>query len=197
MKAILFFSLFLLGLERDFAISGCSGYILSNSVMQSFEKKLNFSDWPESLLRFRNALLQGDKVTVKSFFEFPINNPGNDIWFVADTRNVTKMSPNKIVPFQESDFDKYYGAILSMDFRKTLEEIDMEVLAKEKSTETEELKIVSPATSKMKAAYSESSKTLTLSLITKSPDFGQFTIDYHFKILPDGNIKFSYVKFII
>ncbi|MBK8951256.1 MAG: hypothetical protein IPM85_01755 [Chitinophagaceae bacterium] len=141
--------------------------------------------------------MRGDKATVKSYFDFPIENPGNDIWYVADTRFVSKMKPDKIVPFQESDFDTYYSAILPIDFRKTLEKINIKKLVKDKSTETSELIVVSPATSKMKATYSEGTKTVTLSLITKSPEFGQFTIDYHFKVLTDGNIKFSYVRFII
>lgn len=105
------------------------------------------------------------------------------------------MTPNKVVPFKESDFDKHFSDILVMDFRKTFENVDIEKLYKEKNSDSPELKIVSPATSKMKAIYSESKKTITLSFITKSPEFGQYTIDYHFKILTRGAIRFTHVKF--
>ncbi len=194
MKTILFFSFFFLGIKYDLPVKNS---MLTDRIVQPAKKNLSFDDWSVNLSKFKDAVVRGDKVTVKSFFEFPIENPGNDIWFVADTRNVTKMSPNKIVPFQESDFDNYYGAILSKDFRMTLEKVDIKKLAKDTLTETPELIVVSPATSKMKATHSESANTITLSLISKSPEFGRFSIDYHFKILPDGNIKFSYVKFII
>lgn len=197
MRAILFFSFFFLGIKYNLLLKNSNCYIERNRIIKPVKKDPGFYDWSASLSKFRDAVLHGDKVTVKTFFEFPIENPGNDIWFVADTRNVTKMSPNKIVPFQESDFDNYYGAILSKDFRMTLQQIDLKKLAKDTLIETPELIVVSPATSKMKATHSESAKTITLSLISKSPEFGQFSIDYHFKILPDGNIKFSYVKFII
>lgn len=194
MKAILFFSLFFFGTKRDLPVRDINS---GNSVIQPAKKHIEFFDWPGSLSKFRTALLFGDKATVKSFFEFPIENPGNDIWFVADTRNVMKMDNKKIVPFLESDFDRYYSSILSMDFRKTLQQLDISKLAKDKSTETTEIIIVSPVKSKMKASYSESTNTITLSLINNSAETGLFTIDYHFKIMPGGNIKFSHVKFTI
>jgi hypothetical protein len=151
--------------------------------------------WIESLSDFRKALLNVNIKAVKQFFEFPILNPGNDIWMVADMKSAARMTPNKIVPFKESDFDNHFNDILSIDFRKTFEKIDIEKLSKEKKAESPELKIISPATSKMKAVYSGSNKTITLSLITASPEFGQYTIDYHFKIIPAGAIKFTHVKF--
>lgn len=196
MKTILFFSFFFFGTKCDL-VSDINCDTVANAVIQPTKTNQVFIDWSESLSGFRKALLSGGKVTVKSFFEFPIENPGNDIWFVADTRNVMKMDNKKIVPFQESDFDHYYSSILPLDFRRTLEQIDISKLAKDKSTETNEIIIVSPVKSKMKATYSESAKTITLSLINNSVETGQFIIDYHFKILPDGNIKFSHVKFII
>ena len=163
--------------------------------MLSITKGSSSLDWTQSLEKFRSALLNRDKKSVKSFFEFPILNPGNDIWLVADMKYAKTIDSKNIVPFKESDFDEHYASILSMDFRKTLEKIDIKKLAKDKVSETAELTIVSPATSKMHAEYSEADSTITLSLITKSPDFGQFTIDYYFKILKGGHIKFRHVKF--
>jgi hypothetical protein len=157
---------------------------------------INGGKWIESLSRFRNALLSGEKETVKSFFKFPILNSGNDIWLVADMKFATTIDPNKVMPFKEADFDRYYSSILPIDFRKTLKEIDLEKLSRDKSTETPELTVVSPATNKMTAKYSEVNKSLTLSLITKSPDFGKYAIDYYFTIQPSGDIRFSHVKFI-
>lgn len=161
------------------------------------DRVINDSDWEQSLGKFRDAISKRDKPTVKTFFEFPILNPGNDIWLVADMRYAREIDSRNIVPFQESDFDKYYPSILSMDFRKTFEKIDIPKLARDSLAETTELTVVSPATSKMRAIYSKTEKTVTLSLITKSPEFGRFTIDYHFKILANGSIRFTHVKFTI
>ncbi|MBK6936484.1 MAG: hypothetical protein IPH18_06060 [Chitinophagaceae bacterium] len=123
MKAILFLPLFLVFTEYNSMTSDSSHNLVSinKKFIAPDSRKLNLTDWSESLSDFRNALLRGDKATVKSYFDFPIENPGNDIWYVADTRFVSKMKPDKIVPFQESDFDTYYSAILPIDFRKTLE----------------------------------------------------------------------------
>ena len=195
MKAIfIFFSLALI-MKRDMGFDNRD--ILPIDTAIDFLQSPTSKDlvWTESLSDFRKALLNVDIKTVKQFFEFPILNPGNDIWLVADMKNATRMTPNKIVPFKESDFDKHFSDILATDFRKTFEKVDIEKLSKEKKAESPELKIVSPATSKMKASYSESKKTITLSLITKSPEFGQYTIDYHFRILPSGAIRFTHVKF--
>ncbi len=111
------------------------------------------------------------------------------------TRNVTKFGTKTIVPFTESDFDTYFSAIFAMDFMKTFQQIDIEKLKTLKFAESPELEVVKPAKSKMEAKYLEATNTVTLTLITKSPDFGKFTIDYHFRILASGNIKFSHVKF--
>jgi hypothetical protein len=56
--------------------------------------------WTESLSEFREALLNLDKKTVKQFFEFPILNPGNGIWLVADMKSATQLASDKIVPFK-------------------------------------------------------------------------------------------------
>ena len=190
MKAILIILIPFLGMKVELPAAHFG-------LMQSVTTDSTASGWKQSLAKFRSVLLTRDKKTVKTFFEFPILNPGNDIWLVADMQYATKLNSKNIVPFQESDFDKYYASILSMDFRKTLEQIDIEKLARDKMTETAELIVVSPATSKMRAEYSEAESTIRLSLITKSPQFGQFTIDYHFKILTSGDIRFTHVKFIL
>ncbi len=195
MKGIFIFLIFALIMNRDMGFD--SRDFPPINVVIHFPQSSASKDlvWTESLSDFRKALLNVDIETVKQFFEFPIFNPGNDIWLVADMKNATRITPNKIVPFKESDFDKHFSDILATDFRKTFEKVDIEKLSKEKKAESPELKIVSPATSKMNAVYSESKKTIALSLITKSPDFGQYTIDYHFKILPSGAIRFTHVKF--
>ena len=190
MRAILFFLIPLL--QAKYTLPA-----IKYDFRQQTSSVTKDSKWKESLSKFRTAVLQGDKATVKSFFEFPILNPGNDIWLVADMQYATKINSKDIVPFKESDFDKHYSSILSVDFRKTFEKIDIEKLSKDSLTESAELKIVSPATSKMQAKYSGVGKSIMLSLITKSPEFGQFTIEYHFKILPSDDIRFTHIKFIM
>jgi hypothetical protein len=195
MKTALIFISLTLALKLNFGFNEKN--ILPIATVISFPKALPLKApiWTESLSDFREALLNVDVKTVKQFFEFPILNPGNDIWMVADMKNASRMTPSKVVPFKESDFNKHFSDILATDFRKTFEKLDIEKLSKEKKAESPELEIVSPAKSKMKAVYIESKKIITLSLITKSPEFGQFTIDYHFKILPSGAIRFTHVKF--
>ena len=154
-----------------------------------------FADWQESLSNFRTALLTGDKAAVKSFFVFPIRDPGNDIWLVADLSFASTIDPQKIKPFSETDFDKYYSSVFSMDFRKTLEKIDIAALARDAKTSTAELIIAAPATSKMNARFNKTAQTICLSLVTKSPEFGQFTIDYYFDITTTGALRFKETKF--
>ena len=195
MKAILFFSILSFGWTFDNkGAVNCNldrGYNEDYSAIQISQN----SKWAESLKKFRNALLAVDKESVKTYFDFPILNPGNDIWLVADMSYATKLNSSKIVPFTEQDFDRHFSSILSIDFRKTLGALDIDKFVKAKVAESQELKIDSLVTSKMVARYSDVRKSITLSLINKNPEFGQFSIDYHFKILPNNDIKFTYVKF--
>lgn len=162
---------------------------------QSEARTNRFTNWQESLSNFRKALMSSDKATVKSFFIFPIRDPGNDIWLVADLSFASTIDPSKIQPFTEADFDKYYSSIFSMDFRKTLEKIDISALARDTKTSTAELIVAAPATSKMNARFNKTTQTICLSLVSKSPEFGQFTIDYYFDITPTGMLRFKETKF--
>ena len=197
MKVILFFISLVIGVNQKNEFAYLSYAFVNTNFNGTLSPQSSSITWRESLSDFRKALLNVDIKSVKGYFAFPIMNPGNDIWMVADMKNATRMAPNKIVPFKESDLDQHFSSIFAIDFRKTFEEIDIEKLATTGLEESPELKILPPATSKMKAVYSETKKTIILSLITKSPEFGQYSIDYHFKISTSSEVRFTHVKFNI
>ncbi|HEU4609437.1 MAG TPA: hypothetical protein VFS31_15075 [Chitinophagaceae bacterium] len=153
--------------------------------------------WTADLIRFRTALLSHDKKTVKSFFHFPILDKGNDIWFVADNHLVTKLNQRETVPFTETDFDQYYNSILAIDFRKTLEKIDVNQLAKTHRAKSTEIEIVPGSKSFMIATWDQAHNLLTLEIFSKSPGFGQFSFQYHFTISNETTITFKEITVIM
>src|SRR5882724_4180110 len=73
-------------------------------------------NWIQDFRNFRDAVYKNDRVVVKSFINFPIMNDNNEIWSLVHDGNekgAQLMSADKIKPFAEKDFDRYYGKIFS------------------------------------------------------------------------------------
>ena len=154
-------------------------------------------DWIEDVNKFRVALLTGNRDLVKSYFTFPINEPGNDIWFCVNSRFAASLDPKKSTPFKELDFDKYYSELFGLDFKKTFELIDLSKLSTSSTVQCPKIEIIPESKSHMKASIDKVNKVLTLEVINEAKEFGKFSFKYRFRILNNSTIKFKDVTFVM
>lgn len=150
----------------------------------------NNQNWKDSFLELQKAIATGDSEALKSFFEFPIQNKGNEIWYYADSRLVTEIKPKDIKPFTEADFDLYFNSIFSIDLRRTISKLDIESFFKNNKGSSPEIEVVENTKSKLEARFDNKKNKLTLSLITTvRPDLA-LTTHFEFEITASQNIKF-------
>jgi hypothetical protein len=153
--------------------------------------------WIEDVNKFREALLTGNRDLVKSYFTFPINEPGNDIWFCVNSRFAASLDPKKSTPFKELDFDKYYSELFGVDFKKTFELIELSKLSTTSTVQSPKIEIIPESKSHMKASIDKARKVLTLEVINEAKAFGKFSLKYQFRILNNSTIKFKNVIFVM
>jgi antitoxin component YwqK of YwqJK toxin-antitoxin module len=150
----------------------------------------NNQNWTDSFLELQKAIATGDSEALKSFFEFPIQNKGNEIWYYADSRLVTEIKPKDIKPFTEADFDLYFNSIFSIDLRRTISKLDIESFFKNNKGSSPEIEVVENTKSKLEARFDNKKNKLTLSLITTvRPDLA-LTTHFEFEITASQKIKF-------
>jgi len=149
------------------------------------------SKWTNSFLEFSKAITKGDRNAVKSFIDFPIKNEGNEIWYLADSRLVMEISPKKIVPFTESDFDKYFSSIFALPFRKTLEKLNVDEFFEKNTAISPEIEVVKGSRSKLQADYYKANNKVTLTLFTTGE--ANLTVQYRFDITTDEQLRFRQV----
>jgi hypothetical protein len=149
--------------------------------------------WTNSFLEFSKAVISGDKDAVKKFIDFPIKNEGNEIWFLADSKLVMEIDPDKIKPFTEADYEKYFSSIFSLDLRKTLEKIDTGQFFKTHESTSPEIEVVKDSKSALIAAYNKGAQKMTLLLNNKGQEF-ELSVRYEFDITPDQELKFRQVR---
>jgi predicted DNA binding CopG/RHH family protein len=156
--------------------------------------------WIDNFRKFRTAICQGDKATVKTFIDFPIMNENNELWDLVFLENENQ--PNKISdsikPFSEKDFDKYFNKIFSKQFITSILKVKTAELEKNGQFQTIEFSEGKSTFYHMAATYIKSDKELNLNLSSKTiyenDDDGEFNILYHFKVSDNGQIKFSKVR---
>ena len=157
-----------------------------------------------SFKEFRNAIYQNNRAKAKEYFEFPILNPGNEIWYVAYKNNEKDLSklPGEIRPFTEADFDRYFDNLFPKAFSNSLLKIKSADLFKNGSADTPEFKSGNNTSYKMYAEYDREKGTLSLNLafktIIKDPggevqDGGEFNIIYKFTTA-NQRLKFTEIK---
>ena len=162
------------------------------------------STWIQSFREFRDAVYQHNKTKAKSFFDFPVMNENNEIWYLVYEQNDKEISrlPNKIKPFTESDFDKYFDKLFPKGFIKSILKVRSEYLTKEEETETIGLKDGN-TTYKIYTTVDKVEKTLTLNLSGDTEikdengeiqDGGEFNIIYIFNIIENSRLKFKQVR---
>lgn len=162
--------------------------------------------WIESFKEFRNAIYQGDKAKAKTFFTFPILNVNNEIWYLTTTYNDRSGDvyiTDKLKPFTDKDFDKYFNKIFPINFVKSILKIKTDELLKKSETETIEFFDGKATTYKMIASFDKQEQSLSLNLASNTVrrhsngeilDGGEFNIIYQFNILSNGQIKFIQIR---
>src|SRR5690606_20408610 len=163
-------------------------------ILEQRSNEIINSKWQVSFKELRLAIMNGDKIAIKNFINFPIKNPGNEIWFVADSKLVMDINPEEIKPFTEKDYDRYFNSIFTVDLRRTIKELDLEEFFINLKASSPEIEVVENSKSRLEASLDKSKNILTLSMISTSNEFGKFTIDYIFEITDDQKIKFRHVR---
>jgi len=151
------------------------------------------SRWTGNFFKLQKALTTGDRDAVKSFINFPIKSDGNEIWYLADSKLVMEIDPKEVKPFTETDFDKYFNSIFTLDLRETLKKLDNEEFFKTNKSTTPEIEVIKGSKSKLEASLDNSKNKITLALVTNLTEQGglKFTIYFQFDILDKQNIEFA------
>lgn len=204
MKNLYFFLLVLsiISCKENNSIKITKSILLNKDTIASNRVKwqMDTIGWIDNFREFRKAVYQKDKKKVKQYIDFPIRNENNEIWYLVygtDDKEINRIS-DKIEPFTENDFDKYFDKIFTKRFVNTILKIKSEDLFKNKSVETIDFTEGSNTTYKMYGNYDQAEKKLTLNLASKTvikddngevQDGGEFNIIYQFDILK-GKLKF-------
>ena len=156
------------------------------------------SYWVENLKILRNAILTNDKKTIKDFFSFPLNNEGNEIWYLAfgDNEKLLEKIGEKTKLFTEKDFDKYYKNIFAKQFQSCFLKLKLDKILKIGESESPTIK-EGRNSYRLNATYNKGDNILTLSLAiihhqkTSETEFEPYESNYiyRFGILKNGHLK--------
>lgn len=153
--------------------------------------------WIENFRIFRDAVYQKNKEKVKLFFDFPVMNTNNEIWYLVNDSSIS--DPDKIRPFTEKNFDWYYDKLFPEDFIKAMLKIKTEELYKTGEVQTPSLSSKDSVSYVIYATYDKSNNSLSLnmafnSMLPEGEDGGEYNVLYFFVILPDGQLKFKEIR---
>ena len=176
----------------------------SKVVSGTISDKHDSLTWIQNFREFRDAIYQRNKTKAKTFFDFPVMNENNEIWYLVYEQGEKQIArlPGKIKPFTESDFDRYFDRLFSKYFIKSILKIKSEELNKKLEIETIELKDGNTSY-KMYVTVDNVKKTLTLNLSSDTvikdeygevQDGGEFNIIYTFDIIENRQLKFKEVR---
>lgn len=161
-------------------------------------------EWIADFKKFRDAIYQNDKATIKSFIDFPLMNENNEIWDLAylDEEIMPEaQAENQIKPFTEIEFDKRCPNIFPRHFTKSLLKVKTDSLLRNGQHETMALNEQDTLIYKMYTNV-DSGKILRLHLWTNKPiklengefDASEFSIIYEFDIINSKHLKFRSVR---
>ena len=168
-----------------------------NTVTEPNAPGRDTTKWIDNFRTFRDAVYQRNKEKVKQFFDFPVMNPGNEIWYLAYGGVENKVNADDIKPFTEKDFDRYVDSLFPKRFINCLLKIKSEELWKTGRAETKGIKDGN-TTYVLYATFDKSDNTLTLNLNSNSPykindtewESAEGSEIYIFSVLGNGKIKF-------
>ena len=204
-KSTLIFSfLMLIGCWTVLAQTSPASQKISNrNIVPTFKQK-DTAYWAENFRQFRDAIFQKDKGKAKAFFDFPIVDSSNEIWYLVynqDDKSIEKLR-DIVKPFTESDFHKYFGKLFSVDFVKSILKLKTDELFKKGSYQTPEIKVGS-TTYVLYATFDKSTGGLELNFASDTEledgkgellDAGEFNIIYFFVITRKGHVKFKQIR---
>lgn len=153
----------------------------------------NADSWEQNFIRLKQAIANGNREAIKSFVNFPINNQGNEIWYLANPELVMEIRPKPVKPFTANDFDQYFSSLFGVDFRKTMQALDENKLFENYNSTSEALEIVQGYLSTLKASFDKKQEKITLALETASTGSSnmKFTRFYYFDVINGKDITFS------
>ena len=170
-----------------------------NSVTTPNQAGPDTTKWIDNFRTFRDAVYQKDKEKVKQFFDFPVMNEQNGIWYQVYSGHEKQLGSisDSIKPFTEKDFDKYFEALFPKRFIDCLLKIKSEELWKTGKVETKAIK-EGNTTYILYATFDKSDNSLTFNLNSNSPfktdegewESSEFSEIYEFTVLGNGQIKF-------
>lgn len=174
-----------------------------SKVLFPFKQK-DTTYWAANFRQFREAVFLGDKTKAKVFFNFPVKDESNEIWYIAYAQNEKAIDGlhNTIKPFTQNDFDKYFDKIFSKDFVKSLLKVKVDELYRKGTYQTAEIKEGS-TTYILYSSFDETKNLLELNFASKtefkdgkseSTDAGEFNIIYYFEITEQGHVKFKKIR---
>jgi len=150
---------------------------------------------------FRDGVFQNKKEVVKSFFDFPILNTGNEIWdhVTVDDLTKTEYPDDRIVPFLAKDLDTYFPKLFPKLFIKCLLKVKSEQLFQSGSFDTPI--IMDGATEhRIFATFDKEKGDLDLNWHTETPTTdeddwdSEYSVNYGFKIDKNGFLKFVEIR---
>jgi len=162
--------------------------------------------WIMEFRDLRDALYRGDKKRVKRYFTFPVKTLGNGIWMQVSPEGqmlADPTQPEKIIPFTEHDFDRYYPALFSPEFVKGM--------LKVKTAQFEASKVfATDISSNDSISYSllcnidSANSELSILLVvqfghklkegTEDDDSSESTVGYIFEIIDGRHLRFKDVQ---
>ena len=168
-----------------------------------FEQK-DTASWVDNFRQFRSAVFLKDKMKAKAFFDFPIKDSSNEIWYLVYGGNEKAINHlgSKIKPFTEADFEKYFDKIFSKEFIKALLKVKTEELYKKGTFQTPESK--DSATSYiLYSDFDKKERMLSLNFASNTAykddqgepvDGGESNILYYFRITKNGRINLTQIR---
>jgi len=150
---------------------------------------------------FRDDVFQNKKEDLKQFFDFPILNTYNEIWYHVTVGDpVTKDYPNdKVIPFSASDLDTYFPKLFPKLFIKCLLKIKSEELFEAGSFDTPFI-MDGGTQHKIYATFDKEKGELNLNWYTEAPSTDdmdwpiEYNVNYLFKIDKSGYLKFVEIR---
>jgi hypothetical protein len=165
--------------------TGTSAEVFSTSCIRKFEQ-------------FREAVSKKDNVKLKSYFNFPLDTEGEEIWYVVlDSAEYENKDGNFARLFTENDFDIYHQKLFPDYFITGLMKLNTKEIftAGESETKRYEQKNIRY---KMSASLDTSENLLTLNLASEADVFTgkdeihkmESNLIYYFHLSKDCRLKF-------
>jgi hypothetical protein len=177
-----------------------------NSVEAVQSNPTQFQDtrkWIDNFKHFRDAVYQANKAEAKKYIDIKSLNGSNGIWeliYSDKEKDFEKLPVNKIKPFTEQDYEKYFDKIFTKRFISCIQKIKTEELFKTGRYQTTEFKEGKATTYLLYATYDKANNSLELNLASNTVrkdgkgeimDGGEFSIMYIFSLTNNGQIQLT------